>query len=39
MSGVYYWADWGVYQEVRLSEEELDSVDSVYSISDWFVSI
>lgn len=39
MSGVYYWADWGVYQEVRLSEEELESIDSLYSISDWFVSI
>lgn len=37
-SGVYYWADWGVYEEIRLSEEELQSVDNLYCISDWFVS-
>lgn len=33
--GVYYWADWGVYEEVRLSEEELEMVDRLYSVSDW----
>lgn len=32
-------ADWGVYEEIWLSKEELESVDSLYAISDWFVSI
>ncbi len=35
VSGVYYWADWGVYEEIRLSDEELELVDNLYSISDW----
>lgn len=33
ISGVYYWADWGVYEEVGLSDEELELVDRLYSIS------
>lgn len=32
ISGVYYWADWGVYQEVRLDEEELELVESLYTV-------
>lgn len=32
LSGVYYWADWGVYQEVRLDEEELVLVESLYTV-------
>jgi len=35
MDGVYYWADWGVYEEVRLNNEELELVDSLYSVTDW----
>ncbi len=35
IKGVYYWADWGVYEEVQLSDEELDLVDSFYAIGDW----
>lgn len=35
MDGVYYWADWGVYEEVRLSNEELELVDTLYSVTDW----
>ncbi|MEP7167422.1 MAG: hypothetical protein ABI758_05585 [Candidatus Woesebacteria bacterium] len=35
MKGVYYWADWGVYEEVQLSDEELETVESLYNISDW----
>lgn len=38
ISGVYYWADWGVYEEIKLSYEELDIVDSLYSVSDWLKS-
>jgi hypothetical protein len=36
VSGVYYWADWGVYEEVQLNNEELELVDSMYSISNVF---
>ncbi len=28
----YYWADWGVYEEVELSEEEYCTVSSFYGI-------
>src|SRR3989344_3354995 len=35
MDGVYYWADLGVYEEVRLSNEELELVDSLYSVTEW----
>ena len=33
-SGVYYWADWGVYEEVELSEEEIHKVIDLHLISD-----
>lgn len=39
VSGLYYWADWGVYEEVRLSNDELSLVDRLYSVSDWFASL
>jgi len=29
-SGVYYWADWGVYEEVALSDEELEQIAQIY---------
>lgn len=32
ISGYYYWADWGVYEEVELKAEELDKVASFYGI-------
>lgn|SRR3990167_1894225 len=32
ISGVYYWEDWGVYQEVSLSDEEADKVAAFYYI-------
>ncbi len=35
MKGVYYWADWGVYEEVSLSDEELELVDTLYWVSEW----
>ena len=35
MKGVYYWADWGVYEEVSLSDEELEAVDNLYYVGDW----
>ena len=35
MNGVYYWADWGVYEEVRLNKNELELVDNLYSVTDW----
>lgn len=38
ISGVYYWADWGVYEEIKLSYEELDSVDALYSVGEWLRS-
>jgi len=28
--GVYYWADWGFYQELPLTLEEAERVESVY---------
>ena len=39
VSGVYYWADWGVYEEVHLTNSELDLVDRLYSVSDWLASL
>lgn len=32
ISGVYYWADWGVYEEVQLTEKELDKIVSFYAL-------
>jgi|SRR5690606_217564 len=34
ISGVYFWSDWGVYEEVELSEEELNSVYDLYLYGD-----
>jgi len=34
MSGVYYWADWGVYEEVNLKDDELDSIYDLYLFGD-----
>jgi len=34
ISGVYYWEDWGVYEEVDLSEDELDKIYAFYLYSD-----
>ena len=34
VSGVYYWADWGVYEEVELSREELGLVEQFYLWGD-----
>lgn len=34
-SGVYYWADWGVYEEIILLDDEIELVDSLYMVSDW----
>ncbi len=36
--GVYYWADWGVYEEVSLSDEEIECVDNLYVVSEWLKS-
>lgn len=33
MSGVYYWADWGVYQEVPLDDDELENIERIYNVS------
>lgn len=30
VNGVYWWADWGVYEEVKLSDDELDLISQVY---------
>jgi len=30
ISGVYFWQDWGVYEEVNLSDTELDDVVQLY---------
>lgn len=30
VDGVYYWADWGVYREVPLRNEEIELVEQVY---------
>lgn len=38
IKGVYYWADWGVYEEVRLSDEELELVDNLYYVSEWIMT-
>ena len=32
VKGVYYWEDWGVYEEVPLSEEELEAINQAYYI-------
>ena len=32
VKGVYYWEDWGVYEEVPLSEEELETINQAYYI-------
>lgn len=34
VSGLYYWADWGVYEEVPLREKELDEVIDLYLHGD-----
>jgi hypothetical protein len=34
IGGRYYWADWGVYEEVELTEEEAELVAKVYSLKD-----
>ena len=34
LSGVYYWADWGQYEEVSLNDDELDLVTSIYYIGE-----
>lgn len=34
INGVYYEANWGEYQEVELTEEELDTVDNFYYVRD-----
>lgn len=39
LEGLYYWADWGVYEEVQLSDDELEAVDSLYCVSDWLLGI
>ncbi len=39
VSGIYYWADWGEYEEVRLSDEEMQLVDNLYAISDTMESL
>ena len=39
ISGVYYWADWGVYEEVELKEEELEAVDNLYYITDLLLGV
>ena len=33
ISGVYYMANWGEYEEIELSEDELSIVDNFYYIS------
>lgn len=33
-SGVYYWADWGVYEEVRLKEKEAEEVERLFLCGD-----
>lgn len=35
IKGLYYWADWGAYEEVRLTNQEAELVDGLYCISDW----
>ena len=30
MSGLYYWEDWGYYEEVRLTQKEAELVEEVY---------
>lgn len=39
ISGVYYWADWGVYEEVGLTDEETEIVDRLYCVTDWICGI
>lgn len=33
ISGVYYWEDWGVYEEVNLTDEELEVVEEYFNPS------
>ncbi len=35
ISGVYYWADWGAYEEIQLSDQELGLVDLLYAVSGY----
>jgi hypothetical protein len=39
VSGLYYWADWCVYEEIRLPKDELELVDRLYYVSDWLASL
>ena len=39
ISGVYYWADWGVYEEVELTENELEAVNRLYYVTDWLLGV
>jgi hypothetical protein len=34
ISGRYYWADWGIYEEVELTEEETEMVAEIYGLRD-----
>jgi len=34
IGGLYYWADWGVYEEVYLSDEEADQIYDLFLFSD-----
>ena len=33
-SGFYYWADWGCYEEIKLTDEELENIERVYLHGD-----
>lgn len=37
--GVYFWSDWGAYEEVALSDNELELIDRLYCVSDWVMGI
>jgi len=39
LSGVYYWADWGVYEEIELTENELATVNRLYYVTDWLLGV
>lgn len=39
LCGVYYWADWGVYEEVNLQNSELDLIDQLYNVTEWLKSL
>jgi hypothetical protein len=32
VGGRYYWADWGIYEEVELTEEEAEMVAEIYGL-------